>query len=252
MKKERKIQLVTDDFPEPPGEELAGEQAEIDALLRAVADDCSAEIDFEGIKQRAVESAKAKKAKRGRIRRALGYGMAAAASLIVGFVAINALRNAKLAKNSAFDANAGKDTTQYAAENTKNNPDSQQSTKRIEVGAVSSAEYRAMETSSDILFPNNLPESMERRSGSSTKTGAAATGTDKKGGSIDYECCVEKGRWGDLKVGEACSVRSGEKLLYYWQINENSYLEVSFTGFDEQYAEAMFKALANQLTDQPR
>ena len=75
MKKERKIELVTDDFIEPPGEELNGEQAEIDALLRAVADDCSNEIDFEGIKLRAVKAAEAKKAKRGRLRRALGYGM---------------------------------------------------------------------------------------------------------------------------------------------------------------------------------
>ena len=99
---------MTDDFIEPPGEELTGEQAEIDALLRAVADDCSAKIDFEGIKQRAVESAKAKKAKRGRLRRAIGYGMVAAASLVVGLFVWQAVKgmNERVPNGDAVDAQA--------------------------------------------------------------------------------------------------------------------------------------------------
>ena len=243
MKKERKIELVTDDFIEPPGEELNGEQAEIDALLRAVADDCSNEIDFEGIKLRAVKAAEAKKAKRGRLRRALGYGMAAAASLVVGLFVWQAVKGfGGVTKGSAVDAEV---PNQENSGLTKNDPVADAA---VYVGTVSDDNYKVLFDSADELFPENLPDTMKREV-DTEELKTMATGTDMRGSQLDYVCSVKTGKLDNLNVGEARSEKDSEGYWYYWQINEDHYLCAHFMGFDRGSAEEMFKSLANRIAE---
>lgn len=253
MKKERKIQLVTDDIIEPPGEELTGVQAEIDALLRTVADDCSANIDFEGIKSRAVKAAEAKKAKRGRIRKAIGYGLITAASLLVGIAVIHSINQMKTPgpNTSAVDANAARSNTGSENQSAVESDWPTAENKRREVGSVSESEYRELSASSDALVPETLPDTLKKNVRENNGT-VSATGSATKGGQLSYECSMEDGSARDgtetaLKTGEAWFDEQGEELWVYWQVSDDHYMKVHFTGFDKEEAYKLFLSLSESV-----
>ena len=112
MKKYDHIRPVTDNTaaepaPIPPGGytgvEPLPEDAEIDRILKLTADELTAEVDFAGIRERALKSAKAAKAKRGKLRRAVSYGLFAAASVFFGFALFTVLGKIHTAPHGSVD-----------------------------------------------------------------------------------------------------------------------------------------------------
>ncbi|MBO4879133.1 MAG: hypothetical protein IK064_02080 [Clostridia bacterium] len=248
MKTERKIRLLTDETIDPPGTELCGEEAQIDALLRSVADECSAKVDFEGIKQRAIAAAEAKKARRRRIRRAVGAGLAAAASFMFAFFLISALRTAKpdnkgnqMAMNTDVPK---KDPASITETSTTKNGYAH----TLEAGALPEADYQVILDSVTELFPDELPATMRRLSDNAAEK-IVASGVDSKGGEIGYVCSIEDGASKGLSVGEAGSIEEDDDISYYWQITDGNYLKIQFIGFSEEAADRMFKSLASRITD---
>ena len=171
MKNDRGIKLLTDDLgldTEHPidAADQSSEYDEIDRLLKLCADESTAEIDFEAIKNRAVSAAKAtEKAKRKKLRRAVSYALFACASLVMCFTVISVLKNS--GKPHGGDITA------------LNSPDAQIATKdpnpngghrgsnsdsdpiwRMEAGAVSNDAYKDLTKKVSDFFPETLPESM--------------------------------------------------------------------------------------------
>lgn len=251
MKTERKIQLVTDEYADPPVEELTGREAEIDALLRSVADECSAEIDFEAIKLRAVEAAKAKRAKRGRIRKAIGYGIIAAASLMIGIVVLHSFKglNGKNSGPALIDAHAG--DVQNTIELPVKNANWPADDGRMELGAVSESDYKEISASVDSLFPTELPDSMKKIVDSGAGK-VSATGYSTRGSTLGYECSMEDGSAKNLNTGEAWFEEEGEDLFVYWQVTEDHYIKVHFVGFDKNCAYQMFMSVSDSVKQQSK
>lgn len=259
MKNDRGIKLLIDEAAEAcaavsdaadTGIE-ADELAEIDALLRLVADESSASIDFETIKQRAVSSAKKKKQKRGKVRRAVSYALFGCAALVLGFSIYSSF-------NSAGNRVKDPSIVAYASESPKISPskdpgDSRKGASgdqtpiwRMEAGAVSSDAYKDITKKVSDLFPESLPDNMMKLVDES-EAQIAALGTDGKGEEICYDFIMSTEPPIHLQTGEACSVEDGEYLVYYWQVSEENCVSVRFAGFEQEQADSMFNALAKRI-----
>lgn len=256
MKNDRGIKLLMEDMRDEPVYPLdaAGiENEEIDKLLRLVADERTAEIDFEAIKQRAVTAAKAKKQKRGRLRRAASYAMFACASLVLGITLFSVLKDVKKPQG-------GTDVTALATpgHGSESSPDSQKTPYeqkgsadglpvwRMDAGAVSNDTYKDISKKVSDLFPEALPERMMKLI-DEADAHVSAIGTDRNGEEISYDLVMSAEPPIELETGEACSVADGSYIVYYWQMSEDNCIAICFTGFEQSKADSMFNSLAKRI-----
>lgn len=262
MRNENKIRLVTDECaaenlpaadgaaesePDPLG---AFDPGGIDALLRQTADEMTAKVDFESIRNRALAAAKAKKAKRGRWRRAFGAAMVAAASVLFAFSLVSIIKPFSSPKtgdvtalNSAQPDRSGLDAV--------NSDRPSGDFRRIEAGTVT--EFRdpdADPVPAEELLPENLPDGMTTLIDEDS-TRVCAMGLDTEGGEVSYVCSLETDAPIELALGEAGSIGEDGELTYYWQIAEGRYLSVRFTGFGQGEADSMFASLSRRIAPNP-
>ena len=253
MKNEKKIRLLTDDMPDPLGvtgesiEPLGEDQTLIDALLRMTADEMTAQVDFEGIRARALENAKAKKQKAARLRRAASYALFAAASLMVCFALVSVIGSMQRRNGNQYALNSaapnGGETEVRALPTAAEG----ELVRRAEIGTVSESEEDISKTVSDLL-PDSLPDGMT----TIVDTNAfkiCATGTDPDGEELSCVCTIETSAPIVLALGEVGAVSEGDENIYYWQIADGQYLSFKFTGFETDDTDSMFTALSKSITD---
>ena len=264
MKNDRGVKLLNDDaargcsvvpiavdhgFDSNELGEFDAELARIDELLRLTADECTARIDFESIKARAVSAAKAKKNKRGRIRRAVSYALFACASLVIGFTVYSAFNSAnhndKNPNVVAYSSTEPKSTHNKGIDANKGGSGGDPIW-RMEAGTVSDDTYKDITKKVSDLFPDALPETMIKLVDDS-EAHITAVGTDGTGSEISYDFVMSTQPPIDLHTGEACSVEDGEYLVYYWQVSEENCVSVRFAGFEQQQADSMFSSLAKRI-----
>lgn len=255
MKNDRGIKLITDDLGLESDRPLDAvdqsiENDEIDRLLKLCADESTAEIDFQAIKNRAVSAAQLKKAKRGKLRRAASYALFACASLVLGLTLFSVLKNAGkpngtditvLNSHDAHATKAPKSGEQQRGSNSDSDP-----LWRMEAGAVSNDVYKDLTKKVSDFFPDSLPENMVKLV-EYTDAHVSACGTDRTGSEISYDLVMSTEPPIRLETGEACSVEDGEYLVYYWQISEENCVSVRFSGFEQHKADYMFEALAKRI-----
>ncbi len=245
MKNDIGIKLLIDemkaDTAQPPAAEPSEAELErIDALLRRTADECTAEIDFEAIKLRAVSAAKAKKSKRGRFRKAASYALFACAALVLGVTMHSVIKSARQPVDPGTMVYNSPGVTGGSHRGSPDGP----AVWRVEGGTVSNDQYKVISKHVSDLFPDGLPETMTRMVEDS---GTHAIGTDRNGAEIGYDFVMSTEPPIPLEMGEACSVEDGEYLVYYWQVTEENCVSLRFTGFEQRRADYMFDSLAKRI-----
>lgn len=253
MKNDRSIKLITDEpmdeqAPVLDAADLGGEFEEMDALLRLVADESTAQIDFEAIKQRAVSSAKAKKARRGKLRRAVSYALFACAALVMGFSLLTVIRSAGKPNDPNVIAYSTPDGApkETHANGSKGASGDQTPIWRMEAGTVSKDAYKDITKKVSDFFPTELPENMMKLVDDS-EAHISAIGINRDGSELCYDLVMSTEPPINLETGEACSVEDGEFIVYYWQISEENCVSFRFTGFEQKQTDSMFGALARRI-----
>ena len=271
MKDKRRIQLVTDEYANtvhadgandvsvstdteeavPPGEEWlfsSEAEAEIDALLRMTADELTAEVDFEGIRNRAVESAKARKAKRGRLRKAASYALFTAASLLLGVSLFSIIGHMRDPRPSGIDAlNSSKPAETELFRGSTNEPEADL-VRKVEAGTVNDESTEEIVQTVSELFPASMPENVTRLVEADSKK-VAAVGVGDNGEEVGYVCAIESSAPVQLSIGEAACVEKEGQLTYYWQINSDQVISVIFSGFEQTDADTIFDSLSRRITE---
>ena len=195
----------------------------IDELLRWAANESTAEIDFESIRLRAVESSR--KSKMQRIRRIRALTAAGAAILLILFVF--ALTIGKI-NDCAKDPQVSAGLTPNA-------------------GA----------TPEPFSDPMNLPSGYDSFQNAGTEMHKkvdndslriSAEGFDANGNRLYYDCEVVDVAPYQLSVGQVGSFSDGVDIVYYWQITSGTCLRVRFFGFKQATAEMLFNQLSGQIT----
>lgn len=258
MKKYDHIRPVTDNTaaepaPVPPGGytgvEPLPEDAEIDRILKLTADELTAEVDFAGIRERALKSAKAAKAKRGKLRRAVSYGLFAAASVFFGFALFTVLGKIHTAPHGNVDVlntqSADTDEGIFRGMTPGTDPNF---VRRTTVGTVSEEEAEEIVNSVSELLPDALPDSMTTLvdQGSSR---VCASGVDDEGTEVSYVCSIENSSPIALAVGQVGAMTDGEDTTYYWQLADGQFISMHFSGFEVKDADSMFESIAKRITE---
>ncbi|MBR5948843.1 MAG: hypothetical protein IKZ82_09410 [Clostridia bacterium] len=259
MKNDRGIKLITDDLGLEPAHPLdAADQSiendEIDRLIKLCADESTAEIDFEAIKQRAVASARIKeKVKRGKVRRAISYALFACASLVMGFTIFSVLKNSGGSRGTDITALNTPAKIEPKAPNPGKTPSGSRGSDgdqtplwRMEAGAVSNDAYKDLTKKVSEFFPESLPSNMMKLVEDSDAH-VSAYGTDRNGVEVSYDLVMSTEPPIPLEIGEACSVEDGDYLVYYWQVSEDNCVSVRFEGFEHKQADSMFDSLAKRI-----
>lgn len=251
-------EYLSDNLIEVPSAE---ELDDIDALLRDFADKETEKVDFEAIKARAVDSARAKKASKKKRMRILSYAAAAACMLfcfgIIG-VAVSMLRsNNPGARNGEIDANLRTPDTEKVTPNADSTPHTagetpepfstglpSEYTRYLYGGKVDSA----LELSAE-AFRGNLPSYMEmelsQAEDSSPNSGfvATANGIDPNGSKKYFDCSIVSEAPYAIAVGDIGSFSMDSDSVFYWRFDEDKFLCARYFGFDSEEAAVLFKAL---------
>ncbi|MBR4434679.1 MAG: hypothetical protein IKS90_01110 [Clostridia bacterium] len=259
MNKEHKIHLVADEQELAEAAfsaELSDDGAQIDRILRLVAEEETADIDFDRIRSAAIESAKARKAKSQRLRRAAGYAMCACAAFLIGFSVLTSLGKIRLNGNKKI---ALGNLSYGQADNGPISGDSgiklnfdymESSTSLMESYELIIADpgYGGGSVSDSVeeLFPDNLPKTMDVYTIDTYYKHISAEGCDDSGNRIAYDCIVTKAPE-EYEVGDACTAVDGDDILYVYKLTEEECLAVRFTGFDRESADKMFGPLASKV-----
>ena len=198
----------------------------IDELLRWAANESTAEIDFESIRLRAVESSR--KSKMQRIRRIRALTAAGAAILLILFVfALTIGKINDCTKDPQVSAgltpNAG--ATPEPFSNPMNLPSGYDSFQNA--GTV--ADEAIKNTN---MFPQNLPSEMHKKVDNDSLR-ISAEGFDANGNRLYYDCEVVDVAPYQLSVGQVGSFSNGVDIVYYWQITSGTCLRVRFFGFKQ-------------------
>lgn len=251
MKKQQRITLVGDEGDKPGdlfNELSPDEDARIDSLLRLAAEEATQKVDFERIKYAAIENAKREKQRKFRSRRAVSYAMFACAAFLIGFSVLTALGTLKIGKQNAASENkyaAGKvaDSTivPFKVIDATFLPDSYKVPEAVEFkgGSVSD--------SVEVLFPENLPDTMEK-SVDADANHTSAEGVDSFGSKLGYDCFLTEAP-ADLEVGESGTVQDGDDLIYYLRMSYDECLAVRFSGFEKERADEMFDSLLFKIIE---
>lgn len=213
----------------------------IDELLRWAANESTAEIDFESIRLRAVESSR--KSKMQRIRRIRALTAAGAAILLILFVfALTIGKINDCAKDPQVSAgltpNAG--ATPEPFSDPMNLPSGYDSFQNA--GTVADEAIRNTN-----MFPQNLPSEMHKKVDNDSLR-ISAEGFDANGNRLYYDCEVVDVAPYQLSVGQVGSFSDGVDIVYYWQITSGTCLRVRFFGFKQATAEMLFNQLSGQIT----
>ena len=254
MKTDRKIQLVTDETVNIEDIPMTETEAEIDALLRMTADESTAEVDFDRIRRLAVEGARTKLARRNKIRKAIGGGLIAAAAVMLCFSVLSVLnvfggRNAG-PNSAAVDAYVSDiPSKEWNTENATQEP-VLDNVRPVEDGIVSSETYNELRGSVSELIPEELQIDLgnAKKNVDPTNSSVSITGSDKRGGALGYSCTICDGVSDELEVGQVGTVQEGDELIYFWQMNEDHYMMVRFTGFQKKDADRLFDSLTKRIT----
>ena len=213
----------------------------IDELLRWAANESTAEIDFESIRLRAVESSR--KSKMQRIRRIRALTAAGAAILLILFVfALTIGKINDCAKDPQVSAgltpNAGATPEPFSDPmNLPSGYDSFQNAGTVADEAIKSTN----------MFPQNLPSEMHKKVDNDSLR-ISAEGFDANGNRLYYDCEVVDVAPYQLSVGQVGSFSDGVDIVYYWQITSGTCLRVRFFGFKQATAEMLFNQLSGQIT----
>lgn len=213
----------------------------IDELLRWAANESTAEIDFESIRLRAVESSR--KSKMQRIRRIRALTAAGAAILLILFVfALTIGKINDCAKDPQVSAgltpNAGATPEPFS------DPISLPSGYDSFQNAGTVADEAIKNTN---MFPQNLPSEMHKKVDNDSLR-ISAEGFDANGNRLYYDCEVVDVAPYQLSVGQVGSFSDGVDIVYYWQITSGTCLRVRFFGFKQATAEMLFNQLSGQIT----
>lgn len=205
----------------------------IDELLRWAANESTAEIDFESIRLRAVESSR--KSKMQRIRRIRALTAAGAAILLILFVfALTIGKINDCAKDPQVSAgltpNAGATPEPFS------DPMSLPSGYDSFQNAGTVADEAIKNTN---MFPQNLPSEMHKKVDNDSLR-ISAEGFDANGNRLYYDCEVVDVAPYQLSVGQVGSFSDGVDIVYYWQITSGTCLRVRFFGFKQATAEMLF------------
>lgn len=213
----------------------------IDELLRWAANESTAEIDFESIRLRAVESSR--KSKMQRIRRIRALTAAGAAILLILFVfALTIGKINDCAKDPQVSAgltpNAGATPEPFSDPmNLPSGYDSFQNAGTVADEAIKNTN----------MFPQNLPSEMHKKVDNDSLR-ISAEGFDANGNRLYYDCEVVDVAPYQLSVGQVGSFSDGVDIVYYWQITSGTCLRVRFFGFKQATAEMLFNQLSGQIT----
>ena len=257
MKTYKNISPVTDNTlepgPVPPGGytgvDVLPEDDEIDRILRLTADELTAEVDFAGIRDRAVAAAKAQKAKRNKLRRAVSYALFAAASVFLGIALFAVLGKINLSPYGTIDAlgTSPADNENSLFRGATPGAD-ESSVRRTLVGTVSEESAEEIANSVSELLPAQLPATMTTLvdQGSSL---VCASGVDDSGDEVSYVCSINDSSPIALAVGQVGTLSDGDDTTYYWQVADGQYISMRFTGFEVQEADSMFESVAKRITE---
>lgn len=213
----------------------------IDELLRWAANESTAEIDFESIRLRAVESSR--KSKMQRIRRIRALMAAGAAILLILFVfALTIGKINDCTKDPQVSAgltpNAGATPEPFSDPmNLPSGYDSFQNAGTVADEAIKNTN----------MFPQNLPSEMHKKVDNDSLR-ISAEGFDANGNRLYYDCEVVDVAPYQLSVGQVGSFSDGVDIVYYWQITSGTCLRVRFFGFKQATAEMLFNQLSGQIT----
>lgn len=213
----------------------------IDELLRWAANESTAEIDFESIRLRAVESSR--KSKMQRVRRIRALTAAGAAILLILFVfALTIGKINDCAKDPQVSAgltpNAGATPEPFSDPmNLPSGYDSFQNAGTVADEAIKNTN----------MFPQNLPSEMHKKVDNDSLR-ISAEGFDANGNRLYYDCEVVDVAPYQLSVGQVGSFSDGVDIVYYWQITSGTCLRVRFFGFKQATAEMLFNQLSGQIT----
>lgn len=213
----------------------------IDELLRWAANESTAEIDFESIRMRAVESSR--KSKMQRIRRIRALTAAGAAILLILFVfALTIGKINDCAKDLQVSAgltpNAGATPEPFSDPmNLPSGYDSFQNAGTVADEAIKNTN----------MFPQNLPSEMHKKVDNDSLR-ISAEGFDANSNRLYYDCEVVDVAPYQLSVGQVGSFSDGVDIVYYWQITSGTCLRVRFFGFKQATAEMLFNQLSGQIT----
>ena len=202
----------------------------IDELLRWAANESTAEIDFESIRLRAVESSR--KSKMQRIRRIRALTAAGAAILLILFVfALTIGKINDCTKDPQVSAgltpNAGATPEPFSDPmNLPSGYDSFQNAGTVADEAIKNTN----------MFPQNLPSEMHKKVDNDSLR-ISAEGFDANGNRLYYDCEVVDVAPYQLSVGQVGSFSDGVDIVYYWQITSGTCLRVRFFGFKQATAE---------------
>lgn len=213
----------------------------IDELLRWAANESTAEIDFESIRLRAVESSR--KSKMQRIRRIRALTAACAAVILILFVF--ALTIGKI-NDCAKDpqVSAGLTPNAWATPEPFSDPMNLPSGYDSFQNAGTVADEAIKNTN---MFPQNLPSEMHKKVDDGSLR-ISAEGFDANGNRLYYDCEVVDVAPYQLSVGQVGSFSDGVDIVYYWQITSDTCLRVRFFGFKQATAEMLFNQLSGQIT----
>ena len=227
------------------------EIAKIDELLKSTADECSAQIDFERIKQRALASDKKRRRRRRLLER---ISLAVAACLMV--VGFGAIIKAVLPPASAMPDSNGQSAFNPPEEPAEPSKSPDKEFNSPGTGYISCVYIGSAENVSDSVkrvsdvFRNELPTYMDKRHDEKTDE-FTAKGTDDYGHYKYCDCSVvsappyklELGQLGKMPVpGE----QDSENYEFFWQIKKDVCLKISFLGFNENEAQALMDRLARE------
>ena len=219
--------------------------AKLDELLCASADTLTAEVDFDAIKQRAVQANKRKQAKR---RRLFSCVAAAACMLlcfgVVGSAIMNRIKpggNITAHETDNPNSNELKDPFEDSIPN--------RYTQCIDVGLPTKGGESISDIEPTEFYPEELPGYMYKRieNDDDGSVRSVAVGKDTAGNCRYFDCSIISFAPYKLFPGEVGTFEIGKDTVFYWQLDNDSVLCARFFGFDNDDAMKLFKGMIQDM-----
>ena len=232
------------DIKEPLPSDIE-ESQQMDALLHFAADECNSKVDFAAIHQRVLDSDRKRKN-----RRKLFLRISAAAAACVMLVGLSVIiKESMMLASDKMPPQKG-ESAPVPGEPPVSSDISGDMHMGSAIQGYDSCEYiGVLDSESDsvehvyAVFNKDLPSYMKNQydRGSNTFT---AEGKDASGHNKYCTCAVVSAPPYKLEPGQLGKIpfyggRYSDTLEFFWQINRDSCLKISFSGFDENEAQLL-------------